>query len=167
MGDPATDGGLYLWQLRRAAADGDVPVYDAATGRFFPNPPNAGQPCACLDAKITIDVAASPVAQLTDANWITATAISLTNSVGAAATIQGLNSEGGAPTVRDRILLMNVDAHGTDPFLFSHLDAAAAANDRMYFPTVAPAATGTFMLSPGEALLMFYDRVNGNLWRPF
>jgi len=47
MGNPATDGGLDLWALRRAAVDGDVPVFDAARGRFFPNAP-ASPPGLCL-----------------------------------------------------------------------------------------------------------------------
>lgn len=34
-------GGPYLWQLRHTAKQGDVPVYDAATGRFRPEPGGA------------------------------------------------------------------------------------------------------------------------------
>jgi chitodextrinase len=38
MGDPA-DGGAYLWAIRRAAVNGDVPTYDAASGLWFPSQP--------------------------------------------------------------------------------------------------------------------------------
>ncbi len=167
MGNPATDGGLYLWQLRRGAADGDVPVFDAATGRFFPNPANAGQPCSCLDSKITEDLAVATTPNFDPANWVSSTLICLTNSSGAAATITGLSSEAGAPTLRDRVTFLNVDPHGTDPVLFSHLDGLSLAINQMYFPTVAPAAVGTFALGPRESLTMVFERTNTQLWMPF